>query len=100
MNVALDRDAERAVNEEVQAGRFRSAQEFVDTAIRQFLIAREFGEEEARKLATLRVELQRADEQIDRGECSDYDEHTLKELFDDVEAEGMRSLAEERGKAR
>jgi hypothetical protein len=64
MNVDLDREAERAV----LAGRFLSAQEFIDIPIEQFLIAREFGEEQARKLATLRVESQRADEQIDADE--------------------------------
>jgi hypothetical protein len=34
------------------------------------------------------------------GECSEHDEYTLKGLFDDVEAEGMSRLANERGNAR
>ena len=95
MQIDLDRDVEKVVNEEVQAGRFESAREFIVTAVKQFLIAREFGEEEARKLATLRAELQRADLQIDRGDCSEYDERTLGRLFDEVEAEGMKELAGE-----
>jgi Arc/MetJ-type ribon-helix-helix transcriptional regulator len=85
MQIDLDRDVERVVNEEVQAGRFESAREFIDAAVKQFLITREFGEEEARKLATLRAELQRADQQIDRRDCSEYDERTLGNLFDEVE---------------
>jgi Arc/MetJ-type ribon-helix-helix transcriptional regulator len=97
MQIDLDRDVEKVVNEEVRAGRFESAREFIDTAVKQFLIAREFGEEEARKLATLRAELQRADHQIDSGECSEYNEQSLGRLFDEVEAEGMRELAGERG---
>ena len=95
MSIDLKRDTERVANEEVQAGRFQSPQEFIDTAVKHFLIAREFGEEEARKLATLRAELRHAGEQIDRGECSEYDEHTLKNLFEEIEAEGMRRLADE-----
>jgi Arc/MetJ-type ribon-helix-helix transcriptional regulator len=96
MQIDLDRDVEKVVNEEVEAGRFESAREFIDAAVKQFLIAREFGEEEARKLATLRAELQHADQQIDRGECSEYTERTLGRLFDEVEAEGMRELADGR----
>ena len=80
MSVDLDPDTEKAVNEEVLAVRFRSAQEFIDIAVRQFLVARDFGEEEARKPATLRAE--------------------LKDLFDEIEAEGMSRLADQRGRAR
>jgi Arc/MetJ-type ribon-helix-helix transcriptional regulator len=97
MQIDLDRDVEKVVNEEVQAGRFESAREFIDAAVKQFVIAREFGEEEARKLATLRAELQSADRQIDRGDCSDYNEETLCHLFEEIEAEGLRELADERG---
>jgi hypothetical protein len=64
--------------------------------VKQFLIAREFGEEETRKLAALRAELQRADQQIDRGDCSEYNERTLGHLLDEIESEGMRELADER----
>jgi Arc/MetJ-type ribon-helix-helix transcriptional regulator len=96
MQIDLDREVEKVVNEEVQAGRFESAREFIVAAVKQFLIAREFGEEEARKLAALRVELQRADQQIDRGDCSEYNERTLGRLFDEVEAEGMAQLSAER----
>jgi Arc/MetJ-type ribon-helix-helix transcriptional regulator len=79
MNIDLNREIEKLVNEEVQAGRFQSPQEFIDAAVKQFRMARELGESEAQKLATLRVELLRAEEQIERGECSTYDEHTLGE---------------------
>ena len=98
MQIDLDRDIEKVVNEEVQAGRFESAREFIDAAVKQFLIARELGEEEARKLATLRAELHRADQQIDRGDCSEYTERTIGHFFDEVEAEALKELAEERGK--
>lgn len=96
MQIDLDRDVEKVVNEEVQAGRFKSPREFIVTAVKQFLIAREFGEEEARKLATLRAELQRADQQIDSGDSREYDERNIGRLLDDVEAEGMTELAAER----
>jgi Arc/MetJ-type ribon-helix-helix transcriptional regulator len=96
MQIDLDRDIEKVVNEEVQAGRFGTAREFIDAAVKQFVIAREFGEAEARKLATLRAELQAADRQIDRGDCTEYNEETLGHLFEEVEAEGLRELADER----
>jgi len=96
MSIDLSQESERLVSQEIEAGRFQSPQEFVDAAIKQFLIAREFGESETRKLACLGAELNRADAQIDLGECSEFDEHTLKNLFEDVEAEGMRRLAHER----
>ena len=63
-------------------------------------VDREFGEEEASKLATLRAELQCADEQIDRGDCSEYSEQTLGQLFDEVEGEGVMGLAEKHCRAR
>jgi hypothetical protein len=37
------------------------------------------------------------DEQIGRGECSEYDENTLDGLFEEVEREGLRTLANEQG---
>ena len=92
----LNRETEDIVNREVQAGHFPTPQEFIDTAIRHFLAAREFGEEEAQKLAVLRAELELAEQQIERGEVTEYDEHTLKDLFEEVEADGMRRLARER----
>jgi Arc/MetJ-type ribon-helix-helix transcriptional regulator len=96
MNIDLNRETEKLVNEEVQAGRFQNPQEFIDAAVKQFRIARELGESEAKKLATLRVELFRAEEQIERGECSTYDERTLKDLFEEAEGEGLKRLARER----
>jgi Arc/MetJ-type ribon-helix-helix transcriptional regulator len=96
MSIDLSHDAERLANDEVAAGRFQTPQEFIDTAIKHFLIAREFGETEARKIAVLRAELDEADAQIDRGDCADFDEHTLDDLFREVEAEGLQQLSEDR----
>jgi hypothetical protein len=33
---------------------------------------------------------------IERGACTDYSEESLKELFDEVEAEGLKRLSERR----
>jgi hypothetical protein len=47
---------------------------------------------------TLRSELDHADEQLARGEFSDYDETTILGLAEAVKARGRAHLAEERNK--
>ncbi len=92
MHLALDREVEELVAEEVRAGRFESAAALLGTAVRHFLAARRFGETEANKLATLREELLRADAGIDKGDCSAYEPDTLPELFHETQREAARRL--------
>jgi hypothetical protein len=92
MNLTLDREIEDLIAEEVRAGRFENATALLGTAVRHFLVARQFGEAEANKLATLREELLRADAQIDKGNCSEYEPDTLPELFQQTRHEALQHL--------
>ena len=93
MSIDLDQETEKLVQQEIAAGRFADASSLLSVAVKHFLIAREFGEEEARKLAVLRAELDHADEQIERGEYKEYDEHTIKDFAKEVHERGLRRLA-------
>jgi Arc/MetJ-type ribon-helix-helix transcriptional regulator len=92
MNVTLECEVEDLVAEEIRAGRFESAASLLGTAVRHFLVARKFGDAEANKLATLREELLRADAQIDKSDCSEYEPDTLSELFQQTRQEALRRL--------
>jgi hypothetical protein len=45
-------------------------------------------------VARLRVEIRKGFDAIDRGECDDYDQHTTKQLADDIKKRGRQRLAE------
>ena len=49
-------------------------------------------------VSVIREELLAADEQISRGEGSDYDETTLSQLFAETEASALQLLREKAGK--
>ncbi len=49
MEVKLDTETEKLVQQELQAGRFPDASALVSIALKHFLIAREFGEEYTRE---------------------------------------------------
>src|SRR5258707_263986 len=73
MTIDLDSETEKLLQRELQAGQFSDAAALLSVALKQFLIAKEFGEAEARKLAVLRAELDHADGQIERGEYTEYE---------------------------
>ena len=45
MGVELDQDTTRLIDEELKAGRYHSAQEFIRRAVKHFVISRELGQE-------------------------------------------------------
>jgi len=94
VQLSLDRELQKLVTDEVRNGRFESAEALLGSALRHFLIARQYGEAEANKLAALREELLRADAQITDGACADYEPDTLSELFREVETDALRALKE------
>ncbi len=49
MEVKLDAETEKLVQQEIATGRFRDAAALVDTALHHYLIARELGEEYTRE---------------------------------------------------
>ena len=72
MNVALDPETERLVQAELQSGRFQDASALIGTALKHFLIAREFGEEYTRE--EIEAKIERGLSQLERGEGVDGDE--------------------------
>src|SRR5437867_7274880 len=97
MTIDLDSETERLLERELKAGQFSNAAELLGVALKQFLIAKEFGEAEKRKLAVLRAELDHADEQVERGEYTEYDDHTT--LAKEIRERGLKRLASQIGRA-
>ena len=93
MNVSLTPELEKLINEKLQSGQYQNAAEVIEEALRAL---QEREETERRKLEELRRSLQDASEQIDRGEYSQYDERTVKNLAEDVKATGARSLSRQK----
>ena len=94
MTIDLDSETEKLLQGELETGRFSDAAALLSVALKQFLIAKEFGESEARKLAVLRAELDHADQQIERGEYTEYADHTT--LAKEIQERGLKSLASQR----
>jgi hypothetical protein len=49
-----------------------------------------------REFDTLRRELQVGIDELERGDCTEYDEETLPQLLDEIRDRGLRRLAAER----
>lgn len=75
MDVTLDPETERLVQEEIQSGRFRDATALIGTALKHFLIAREFGEEYTRP--EIEKKVGRGIGQLEQGNGLDGDEFFL-----------------------
>ena len=80
MNVKLDQETERVIVEEVQAGRFRDAGEFIGRAVKHFVITRQLGEEYTPE--EIEAKIARGIASLDRGEGVDGEE-----FLDGLEAE-------------
>jgi hypothetical protein len=88
MQLTLEHDIEELVATEVREGRFESPEALMAEAVRQFLVAKKYGIEEANRLAVLREELWRAN----ADECTEYDTDTLPSLFKETREEALRRL--------
>jgi len=91
MLIDLDPETEKLLQHELDAGRFPDAAALLSVALKHFLIAKQFGDEEAQRLAVLRAELDHADEQIGQGEYVDYEDHSA--LAKEVHERGLKRLA-------
>ena len=94
MLIDLDPETEKLLQQELDAGRFPDAAALLSAALKHFLIAKQFGDEEAHRLAVLRAELDHADEQVERGEYTEYDDHTT--LAKEIRERGLKRLASHR----
>lgn len=92
MQVALDPETEAMVANEIEKGHFANVEALLNTAVRHFLIAQEYGEAEAKKLAVLRQELRQAELEIEAGDYTEYDASTLPSLFKETREEALQRL--------
>jgi antitoxin ParD1/3/4 len=88
MNVSLTPQLEQLVSDRVKSGMYQTASEVVREGLRllQERDSRDF----------LRLEVQEGFDQIERGEYTEYDERTIKNLVADIRARGMKRLAVKR----
>jgi antitoxin ParD1/3/4 len=89
MNVSLTPELEQYVNKRVQSGLYHSASEVVREGLR---LLKEKDEVHQRKLEQLRGEIQIGIDQADRGQVSDFNKTTLKE----IKSEGRKRLSADR----
>ena len=93
MNITLNRELERLVQEKVARGEYDTADDVVAEAVRR-LIDEE--QEDDADLDEIRAHIDAAEAEIDRGDYVEYDERTSRELAKDVHDRGLKRLAEER----
>jgi putative addiction module CopG family antidote len=79
----LPPDLSQFVKAEVASGAFPSEEQVV---IRSVQLLRERKE----AIERLRADIRAAEEQIERGEYTEYDQEGLRELFDEIKREGRR----------
>ena len=72
LNVTLKPDAQQFVEQQIRAGHFRSAEEVLDEAVHRMMIESDEIDDETA------AAINRAEEQIDRGEGIDFDEFAAK----------------------
>lgn len=88
MNIQLTPDQEFLVRQGIEAGRYRNREEAVQDALSRW-------EEAERARAELIAALDEAEQSIDAGDGTGYDEAGLHELFEDVKRRGREQLAVE-----
>ena len=86
MSVTVPPETEQLLREQVEAGRYSSIEEALTEAVR-LLVERE------RRRAELGGQVQASIDQIERGEFTEYAEHEIDKLFDEIQDEAMERLA-------
>jgi len=87
MNAPLTPKIEQLINERLQRGPYKTPTEVIEDAL-EALAERE-------NFQAIRAELNHADEQLARGEYTEYDEETLPKLAKRIKTKGRARLAEE-----
>ena len=86
MNVTLTSELEKLVKEKVGRGDYETADALVQEAVQRLI------EEDEQRREALRRDIQDGLDEIDRGEYTEYDEHTIKKLAKEVHERGMKRL--------
>jgi Arc/MetJ-type ribon-helix-helix transcriptional regulator len=87
MNITIQGKLEEHIAERVRCGEYESAEKLIEEAVMRLLA------EDEEELQEIREKLQHAEEQITRGEYTDYDERNIRQLADRVKAAGRTQLA-------
>jgi putative addiction module CopG family antidote len=88
MNTPLPPKIEQFIKERLQSGSYNSATDVIEDAF-EALTERE-------NFQGVRSELDHADEQLERGEYTEYDENTIRDMADQIKTRGQMRLVEER----
>ena len=81
MSSAYSSDINQLVQRQMATGRYQSAEDVMRTALE--LLA-----DRNRRLEELKAEVQVGRDELDRGEYEEYDESSLRELFDGIQQRG------------
>ena len=92
MNVSLTPELEKLVNDRVSSGMYQTASEVIREALRALQQRDQLRE---RELQAVREKIHRGLEQLEHGEFTEYDEATVKNLAEEVKAQGRQRLADE-----
>ena len=87
MNVSLSPELEKLVKEKVESGKYPTA----DDVVREGL---QLLKERDEEFEALRRDIREGFEDIERGDYEDYDDDSLKDLFEDIKTRGRLRLAE------
>jgi len=90
MNITLPPELERLVKEKIESGSHETASDVVREALGLL-------KERDEKLRALRADLEQAAGQVERGEFTEFDEHTIQDLAEDVKGRSKERLQIERG---
>ena len=81
MSSAFSSDIDQLVQQQLATGQYQSAEDVMRTAL-QLLADR------SQRLKELRAEVQVGRDDLDRGDYEEYDESSLRELFDGIQQRG------------
>jgi len=91
MNVSLTPQLERLIQRKVKTGMYQTASEVVREALRLL-------DERDAEFKKLKADIQEGLDQIERGEYTEHDDASLKDMFEDIKTRGRKRLAEQKRK--
>jgi antitoxin ParD1/3/4 len=93
MNISLTPELEQLVSDKVNTGMYQTASEVIREGLRLL-------HERDQRVEALRRDVRAGFNAVDRGEFTEYNESSIKELATRVKARGRKRLTEEGPKAR
>ena len=87
MEIVISAEVEQILRNEMASGRYRTENEVLLEAVQLLSVC-------DRRLEELRGQLQIGRDQLDRGECIEFDEAGLKDFFDGLQERGRRRYDE------